>query len=95
VRDTSYATELARSSITFPSGTEGRIERLQFKQGLDRGKQGIRFSWWKDGRLIPRPLDATEEELLDLLGKAAKAGVFSDQFLWNWLKALQGEIQAT
>ena len=52
LRDTSYATELAHTAITFPSGTEGRIERLRFKDSLDAGTEGYRFSWWKEGRMI-------------------------------------------
>lgn len=80
LRDTPYATELARGSVTFPSGTEGRIERLCFKQGLDVGLEGIRFSWWKDGRMVPRPLDATEDELLAMFKDSLQRGVFSERF---------------
>jgi hypothetical protein len=80
MRDTAYATELAHGSVTFASGTEGRIERLRFKEGPDAGLEGIRFSWWKDGRMIPRPLDATEDQLLKLLRDSLRGGVFSEQF---------------
>jgi hypothetical protein len=81
LRDTPYATELAHGSVIFKSSTEGRIERLRFKEGSDAGSEGIRFSWWKDGRMIPRPLDATENELLELLKDALQKEVFSQQFL--------------
>src|SRR2546423_341487 len=81
LRDTPYATELAHGSITFPSKTEGRIERLRFKEGLDAGLEGIRFSGWKDGRMIPRPLDATEDQLLELLKDSIEERVFSERFL--------------
>lgn len=80
LRDTPYATELAHASITFPGGSEGRVERLRFKEGAADGKVGYRFSWWKDGRMVPRPLDATEDELLALLTNAFKEGVFTEQF---------------
>ena len=43
MRDTPYATELNHASITFPTGTEGRIERLRFKTGTEEGKRGIGF----------------------------------------------------
>jgi hypothetical protein len=78
IRDTPYATELAHASFTFPGGSEGRIERLRFKGD---GMEGIRFSWWKEGRMIPRPLDATEDQLLALLKNALQKGVFSERFL--------------
>jgi hypothetical protein len=81
LRDTAYATELAHGSFTFPCGTEGRIERLRFKTGAEAGKEGIRFSWWKDGRMVPRPLDATEDQLLMLLADAFQQGVFTVRFV--------------
>lgn len=81
MRNTPYATELAHGSVTFPSGSEGRIERLRFKEPPDQGMEGIRFSWWKDGGMVPRPLDATEDQLLTLLKDSIQKGVFSERFL--------------
>jgi hypothetical protein len=81
MRDTSYATEIAHASFVFPGGSEGRIERLRFKEGNAAGKEGYRFSWWKDGRMTPRPLDACEDELLVLLASAIKEGVFTETFV--------------
>lgn len=90
MRDTPYATELAHASFTFPDGSEGRIERLRFKEDPYAGMEGIRFSWWKDGRMIPRPLDATEEQLLALLNDSLQKKIFSQRFLadllWNLLR---------
>ena len=90
LRDTSYATELAHGSVSFPDGSEGRLERLRFKEGTDAGKEGIRFSWWKEGRMVPRPLDATEDQLLSLLRESLQKKVFSDRFpadlLWTLLR---------
>ena len=81
MRDTPYATELAHGCFTFPDVTEGRIERLRFKEGTEQGKEGIRFSWWKDNRMVPRPLDATEDHLLALLRDSLRREVFSEGFL--------------
>ena len=77
MRDTSYATELARADI----GGQ-RIERLLIES---EGVVEIRFSWWKDGCMQTRPLDLAEDELLPLLQEAIRQGVFSDEFV-NVLK---------
>jgi hypothetical protein len=43
MRDTKYARELREPGIkAWPSGSEGRIERLLIKQ---TGEEEIRFSW--------------------------------------------------
>ncbi len=84
LRNTPYAKELASpAGIAFPDGSEGRLEYLQFKTGAARGKDGYRFSWWREGRMLPRPLDLTEEELLKLLKKALQKNVFSYRFVEN------------
>jgi hypothetical protein len=85
MRDTPYATELARASFTFPDGSEGRIERLRFKDEPYAGMEGIRFSWWKDGQMKPRPLDATEDQLLALLSDSLQKKIFSRRFLADLL----------
>lgn len=77
MRDTPYARELITASFEFPDHSEGRIERLFVKP---RAQEEIRFSWWKAKRMLPRPLDATEEQLLTLLKNAIKAGIFSENF---------------
>jgi hypothetical protein len=89
MRDTSYAEELATATYEFPDGSEGRIERLRFKE---TEQEGIRFSWWKDNRLMPRPLDATEDELLALLENALEKDVFSKSFLAKLREKLQVSI---
>ena len=83
LRTTPYADELAEPArIFFPrSKSEGRLERLKFKHGPAKGKEGYRFSWWKDGRMLPRPLDVTESELFALLRAALQGEVFSRQSL--------------
>jgi hypothetical protein len=78
MRDTSYAQEIATASVTFPSGSEARIERLLIKESQ---QEEIRFSWWKDNRMMLRPLDLPENELLILLKAALQENVFSESFL--------------
>ena len=67
MRDTPYAKELARAEIN-----NCRIERLWVKK---LGQIQIRFSWWPSGRLVTRPLDLPEHELLELLRGAVSEGV--------------------
>lgn len=77
LRDTDYAKELIRATVNFSEGSEGRVERLFIK---DRQREEVRFSWWKEGQIIMRPLDATEDQWLELFESALKEGVFSKDF---------------
>ena len=71
--DTRYAEEISHADI------DGhRIERLRMKES---GDVEIRFSWWKDGRFMTRPLDLSEDDLLPLMQQAMERRVFSDEFL--------------
>ena len=88
-RDTPYATELARASFISSTNDEGRVERLRFKKSPYDGVEGIRFSWWKEGQMVPRPLDATEDQLLELMKSALDEQVFSKNFLGQLRKMLQ------
>jgi hypothetical protein len=83
LRDTKYAREIKSVEDSFGA----RIERLYVKK---QGQDEIRFSWWKDGKLIPRPLDHPEVELLPLMQSAIKEGVFKDDFLRS-LQAILAE----
>jgi hypothetical protein len=85
MRETDYQQELASVRVEFPSGGEGRLERILVKES---GLEEIRFSWWKDGRFIPRPLDLPEAELLELLRKGISGGVFTDRFLLELTRVL-------
>jgi hypothetical protein len=80
LRDTRYAREIA--SARLPSGQHGKsfvaIERIFVKQAE---QIEIRFSSWEGSRMLPRPLDLPEEELLPLMRAAIEAGVFSESFL--------------
>jgi hypothetical protein len=75
MRRTRYAEEIAE-----PADIGGlRIERLRV---FETGQEEIRFSWWKDGRFVPRPLDLSEDELLDLMRQAIlERRVFTPSFL--------------
>jgi hypothetical protein len=85
MRDTPYATELRPPGIIqWPSGAEGRIERLLIKK---HGQVEIRFSWWKNGKLAPRPLDLSEDDLVRLFRDAIANGVFTENFM-SQLRAL-------
>jgi hypothetical protein len=86
LRDTDYATEIATAKLTIEDAQEeneeARIERLDVKgRGEDgRGEEEIRFSWWREGRMLPRPLDLTEDQLLELLRVAIDKNVFTAKF---------------
>jgi hypothetical protein len=63
--------------VKFKNGGEGRVERLKIKQ-LDAIE--IRFSWWQRGWMLPRPLDLSEESLLDLFEDGVANNVFTTTF---------------
>jgi hypothetical protein len=90
-RDTNYATEIA--TVKLPSGDTGSswtaIERI-FVKHLQQ--EEIRFSWWEGPRMMPRPLDLPERELLPLMREAIIAGVFSLEFL-EGLRDVLEEVQ--
>ncbi len=58
--------------------TEGKIEKLPFK-GAQPEKIRISCSGKDQSRSLP--LDLTEEELVDLLYQAIRAGILSPEFL--------------
>ena len=73
MRETDYANELVSPAVvTFPDGDEARLERLLIKE---TGSVAIRLSWWKDGRIMMRPLDLPEADLVKLLAKGVRQGV--------------------
>jgi len=78
MRDTDYATELATARLPSDDGVhECRVERIFVKE---ENQEEIRFSWWKNGNIVPRPLDLPEEQLLQLLSRGIANGVFTSQF---------------
>ena len=86
MRDTPYATEIETASDSIGQ----TIERLFVKE---HGREEIRFSWWKDGQLMIRPLDLPEDELLPLMKTAMAKGVFSQRFLSDLQTALVAHLQ--
>jgi len=80
MRETAYAKELTDPGVVrWPAiGVEARIERLKIKRS---GQTEIRFSWWKDGKMAPRPLDLEEDQLVKLFADAIKNKVFTGKFL--------------
>jgi hypothetical protein len=73
MRDTDYATEIKTASLgQGPDGDEARIERLKVKS---TGQVEIRLSWWKNGKMVPRPLDLPEASFLKLIAKGIREGV--------------------
>jgi hypothetical protein len=89
LRDTRYAREIASAKL--PSGPRGKsfvaIERIFVKKAK---QEEIRFSLWEGSRMMPRPLDLPEQELLPLLQAAIGAGVFSEAFVDDLRAALNG-----
>ena len=88
MRDTPYATELR----TAEDASGQKIERLYVKE---LAREEIRFSWWKDGQLMVRPLDLPEDELLVLLSAAFDKGVFREEFLLGLQSALASHLSRT
>jgi hypothetical protein len=82
MRDTDYATELARAEIG-----DVRIERLLVKA---LGQEEIRLSWWPAGHLANRPVDLPEQLLIELIAKGIQEGVLSPTFLRQLAVAVEG-----
>jgi hypothetical protein len=77
-RDTPYAKELKTGKRELSDHSEARVERL-FVKGY--GQEEIRFSWWKDGKMMTRPLDLPEEDFVALIREGVAQGVFSPETL--------------
>lgn len=78
MRDTAYATELVPPAVTGSgAGDESRMERILVK---GKGTVEIRFSWWRNGNIVSRPLDLPQEELAELLERGFGT-VLDDAFL--------------
>jgi hypothetical protein len=78
MRETKYAQELCEPAIRrFPGGDESRIEKLHIKKS---GEEEVRFSWWKDSKMVPRPLDLSEDDLIALFRDAVAKDVFTPSF---------------
>ena len=78
MRDTKYARELGAVAISYEDGNEARLERLFVKE---KDEEEIRFSWWRNGQMMRRPLDVPEADLMRLLIDAARQGLFTQEGL--------------
>ena len=56
LRETTYAGLITEGRLPVGDGHECRVERLYVKS---RRSVEIRFSWWRNDRLMIRPLDVT------------------------------------
>lgn len=91
LRKTKYAELCSEARADLSGGEELRVERIWVKK---RQQEEIRWTWWKNGRMIPRPADMTEEQLIVLLDKGIEAGVFSSFFLRQLLLLLERRAEA-
>jgi hypothetical protein len=80
VRETKYAKILAEAVIGLPEGHQAKAERLIVKAW---GTEELRFSWWNQGRFMPRPLDMEESDWIELFREAIMEGVFTQEFIKN------------
>ncbi|AWZ49682.1 hypothetical protein C3495_13130 [Clostridiaceae bacterium 14S0207] len=84
IKDTKYCQILSQGKLTDAEYTYC-IEKI-FIKAIKTDE--IRFSLYKDTirsaeRYIPRSLDVTEEQLLQLIKESITAGVFSKEFIKN------------
>jgi hypothetical protein len=91
-RDTEYALEIATARL--PSGKGNDTVAIEHLYVKDAAQHEIRFSWWKGTRMMDRPLDLPESELLPLFREAIKERVFSEEFLADLRRLLDEERPA-
>lgn len=82
IKDTRYCQILNQGKVADEEYTYS-IEKIFIKV---KRRDEIRFSLYKDTirsaeRYIPRSLDVTEEQLLQLIKESITAGVFSKEFI--------------
>lgn len=89
IKDTKYCQILNQGKVADEEYTYS-IEKI-FIKAVKRDE--VRFSLYKDTkrsaeRYIPRSLDVTEEQLLQLIKESITAGVFSKEFIKNLSQVL-------
>lgn len=53
------------------------------------GEEEIRFSWWKNGKMVTRPLDLSENDLIEFFQSALDNEVFTAKFKSDLRDVLQ------
>ena len=89
IKETNYCKIYSKVSIE-DDEYNSCIERIEVKE---KKREEIRFALYKDTfkmerQFIPRSLDLTEKQLLELIRKAIEGKVFSDEFI----KLLRDEL---
>lgn len=89
IKDTKYCQILNQGKVADEEYTYS-IEKIFIKAAK---RDEIRFSLYKDTkrsaeRYIPRSLDVTEEQLLQLIKESITSGVFSKEFIKNLSQVL-------
>jgi len=82
IKETKYCKILSQGKVVDEAYTYC-IEKIFIK---DKNREEVRFSLYKDTitseqRYIPRSLDVTEQELLQLIKESKEAEVFSKEFI--------------
>nr|WP_294099767.1 hypothetical protein [Proteiniclasticum sp.] len=96
IKETKYCSILAQGKV-FDGEYTYCIEKIFVKE---LRQDEIRFSLYKDTmnqveRYIPRSLDVTEKEFLELFKESIKHGVFSEELLINLKTELVKKRQGT
>lgn len=86
LRKTAYAELCADARIDLDDGAEVRLERLWVK---GRTEEMMRLSWWKNGRMIPRPADLSERQLIQLIDRGIQDKVLTPFFLRQLLMVME------
>lgn len=86
LRKTKYAELCAQSVLDLDDGTEIRFERIWVKS---RQEELLRWTWWKGGRMVPRPVEMSEAQILECLEKGLDTGLLSSFFLRQLLHMVE------
>ncbi len=91
LRKTAYAELCADARLELGGGAEVRLERLWVK---GRAEETMRLSWWKNGRMVPRPADLSEAQLITLIERGINGKVLTPFFLRQLLMVMERNAEA-
>ncbi|MBI4497134.1 MAG: hypothetical protein HY689_04445 [Chloroflexi bacterium] len=91
LRQTRYADLCAEARLSIAPDEEVRAERQWVKGSAE---EQIRLSWWKHGRMVPRPASLSEAQLVALLERGIAEGVFTPFFLRQLLGVMERNAHA-